>query len=114
MKENIDFNKYDDKCYLSLSKYEFTIYHLMMEKDWWNNTPYQPMLLIYSCNVFGECTSRQKRIAVKEDLPEYNSNIKEIPIEKFNELRNQIEKLYVKETLLKSDKLRLYIQCEAL
>ena len=72
MKGEIDLSKYDDKCYLILDKNKFTIYHLMMEKDWWNNTPYRPILLIYSCSVFEDCVSRQKRIATKEDLPEYN------------------------------------------
>ena len=114
MKEEVDLSKYDDKCYLILDKYKITIYHLMMEKDWWNNTPYHPILLIYTCSAFKDCISRQKRIATKEDLPKYNSNVKEISNEKFNEIRDQIEKFYVKEVQLKADKVRLCLQCEAL
>ena len=114
MKEEVDLSKYDDRYYLILDRHKIVIYHLMMEKDWWNNTPYQPILLIYTCSAFEDCTTRQKRIATKEDLPEYNSNVKEISKEKFNEIRNQIEKFCIKETELKANKMRLCLQCEAL
>ena len=69
MKEEVDLSKYDDKCYMFLDKRKITIYHLMMAKDWWNDTPYYPILLIYTCSVFEDCTSKKKRIATKEDLP---------------------------------------------
>lgn len=114
MKEEVDLSKYDNKCYLILYKYKIIIYHLMMEKGWCNDTSYNPILLIYTCSAFEDCTIRQKRIATKEDFPEYNSNVKEISNEKFNEIRNQIEKFYNKEAELKANKIRLCLQYEAL
>lgn len=119
MEEEINFSKYDDKYFLcieeNIMEHKITIYHLMIEKDWWNNTEYRPILLLYSCNIFGaDCVVHQKEIAQKRFLPEFNPNVKEISKEVFDQIKTQIENLSVEERTLKTNKFRFYLECKKL
>lgn len=115
MKEEIDFSKYDNRCFLCLESglvdYKVITYDLSMEKQ---GTEYVPILLLYICDIFGECITDKRELASKKYFPEYNSNIKEISREQFNNLKNKIRSFSVNASKLKADKLHFYFQCEVL
>lgn len=115
--EKVNFSKYNDKYFLCIEEgvlgHKVIIYHLIIEKDWWKGTDYQPILYLYGCDLFGgDCIVHKKEIAQSKFLPEFNTNVKEIDKELFNQLKAQIENLSVEETALKSNKLNFYLECK--
>lgn len=115
MEEEIDFSKWDNKCFLCLEKglldYKIIIYDLSMEKQ---GQEYVPILILHTCDVFGNCINGIRKVARKNFFPEYNPSIKEISREVFNNLKQKIHTLYTKEMKPKADKLLFYFQCEKL
>lgn len=115
MEEDVDFSKYDNKCFLYLEKglidYKVIVYDLSMEKQ---GQRYVPILLLHSCDIFGDCINGQRELAQKKFFPEYNPNVKEISREQFIKLRDVIKGLRLEEVKAKADKLHFYFQCEAL